>query len=286
MEALRYADAEYLDELIMLSGWLKRGLSLCRGKEVKTVSIPKPSAPVIQDSLFLTKLPLEIRLQIYELCFDPVLIPMESLIFESKTKKKNNRRFKHDRYPFAILRTCHQIHAEATPIPYHHIILNLDDRELRAGLISDEMSSHHSFSFIQSLRVTSVYLPWADAPPEGTRASGVSRYIQGVQLRMRMWRFFWEFVKTMMPRLVNLWIEIVLPPWDQPRYLSMDAEWVQPVVALNWLEFLGFRAVVGGAEVEGSGFFEALVREMMCKGGMSKKVGEYLIPFVMVLKLI
>ncbi|KLJ05704.1 hypothetical protein EMPG_10836 [Blastomyces silverae] len=265
-----------------------------RGFVTKTPPVPTPTRKTIQESYFLTRLPPEIRVQIYKLIFarDTIhLLHNKGRISHIRIPlRSRTRRNEYDYFYFqcsvdrsqisSLLLTCRQIHKEAAPLFYSTPVFRVSLQEtwnLFAKLIGPENLSH-----VRSLRAP-VHLQLAQGcsgPPASTISSRGSqpKAVVGPMLwassvaasssynkdeERNGYDEFCDILATKMYGLRDLMLVLVSLPDGPVR--SLDAEWHRPLRRLRGLrEFSLEIRNESDAEAEDTKALVRFLRETVC----------------------
>jgi hypothetical protein len=258
---------------LMFGGWFKNAFLLRRrqGPEEGGGIAVHPSSSESKECFLLARLPVEIRLQIYEYYFEPTIISLQRYaVIKSCGSQASSPHPQRIHDPFSLLKTCNQIYNEARTLAYASLIFHLQYENMNAFLDTANVLPLESFAIVRSLYVSCGPDPWtfAVAPGYGLTAQDM----RVLRENREAWKVFWAFVEASMPNLVHLWgIVTMARPHVENLPLALDAEWVQPLLRISGLEHLTFR--VPGHDR--SKFLEELLRQRLCKPGSYGQTGTY-----------
>jgi hypothetical protein len=224
---------------------------------------------------------VEVRLQIYELAFETTVIELKNFAeIKSLGKDKSSRQHHRGHDPLALLKTCRQIYNEAANMLCSSFIFNLEYNDMTSFFHNANLLSPESFDVIRSLRISCGPVSRPFGQPPAYRLN--SHQIREFQRKAQEWKDFWKFVQDYMRRLANLRVRVTLS-WAEISLLelSMETEWVQPLLRIHGLEHLSFRVLGMIGPYNGhiyhkrSMFMEALLRQRLCKPGSYTQRGMF-----------
>lgn len=162
----------------------------------------------------------------------------------------------------ALLRTCHQAYSEARLFPYlyNHFRFSYLDTFIAFSLCVRPVN----FAAIRHLQVYwEIFWPLlkdrTPSGPLGIQAYGDRVWFQGLEIYTfqsdESWLTFWDLVSGAMPALEELRFKLAFPPGELAREqrlvhafgddkglkMSLDADWLQPVLKARGLKKFEFR---------------------------------------------
>ncbi|KAK2797550.1 hypothetical protein FQN50_009145 [Emmonsiellopsis sp. PD_5] len=182
-----------------------------------------PNPPPPKQCLFLTRLPPELRIQIYKLVFGHGLIHLLHQYNIISYIRTNPSEFGNEyKIPTSLLLTCRQIHSEAAPILYSTNTFRVSLQ--RTWIIFANAIGAHNLSFIRCLR--------APIP------QSITHWTSSMRFKMAgddndTYAAFCEILATKMPGLVELELVLLSLPVGEAR--AVDAGWHAPIRRIRGL---------------------------------------------------